>query len=515
MSDARLFDALERWLDGNLPEAEARALEQRLRRDPGALAEAQTAVRSHRRFQALLCPPREVTDAWRSCAAQLSASRRQRIAKGVLNRWDTRRRARWWPLAAAALVAVLVTGAWWWRAEPEVVSDAAGKAWVIGRSHIATAPAVLRWPDGSRCDVATGTRFTVKDVRNVVIAAGDVQADIAHRTTGRSLRFTTPQGEVRVIGTRFRLSVGERSSWVAMEAGAVELVAGAQHHELGADGLAELTLSGLRTLPSAPPPTPWSTTSPIGRLFFTSSGIGTRANPRAWFDDPTIDITTANGLAHFREMVIRRTDAAIAGLAAVGGRQLIVNDLEGREGPGGTTYHAVPQRLPLLAPEMDGQADVIFARLRQAGISCGVPVTHTPDLTPFAAASELAAAADYATRRWNLGFVVVWRVNPAGGAAGRAEMLAWFHRMRPELSLMIADAQAGDEQWGIPLRSLPSLKTPPHAPLPAAMEFPRFTAADRADLSTWLKAGAIPVVDVWFPGPLVDYLSERRTRVTP
>jgi ferric-dicitrate binding protein FerR (iron transport regulator) len=515
VSNTQLLVDLERWSDGTLSAADCQQLEQRLRHDANALAEAQSVIQWNRRLNAWLCPESDIKQAWRPCAAQLSASRRQRIAQRVLRRWDTHRRARWWPLAAAALVAVAITGAWWWRADSDVVRDATGKVWAIGQPQTVTTPAVLRWADGSRCDLATGTRFTLNSVRTVTIANGSVQADIAHQTVGRSLQLTTPQGDVRVIGTRFRIDVGVRSSWIAMDAGVVEVVAGTQHHELGADGLAELTRSGVHVLPSAPPTTPWSATSPIGRLFFTSSGVGTRTNPRSWFDDATIDITTATGLAQFRDLVTRRTDATIAGLAAVGGRHLVINDLEGREGPGGTTYHASPQLLPILAPEMDGLADQMFSRLRQAGITCGVPITHAPGLTPFAAASEMAAIADYATKRWNLGFVVLWRVNPAGGAAGRSEMLAWLQRMRPELPLVIADAQTGDERWGMPMRSLPSAKAKPSEPLPAAMEFLNFTAADRADLSAWLKAGAIPMVNVWFPGPLVDYLDERRRGVTP
>jgi hypothetical protein len=515
VSDSHFLTDLERWCDGTLSAPAAHALEQRLRRDASTLAEAQSAVQWHLRLQSLLYPASDVKQAWRPCAAQLSASRRQRIAQRVLNRWDTHRRVRWWPLAVAALVSVVITGAWWWTAEPGVVRNAAGKAWAIGQPQTVTEPAVLHWPDGSRCDLATGAKFTLEDMRTVTITEGAAHADIVHQTKGRSLRFTTPHGDVRVVGTRFLIDVGVRSSWVVMETGSVDLVAGTQHDQLGVDGLAELTSSGVRVLPSAPPPKPWSATTPIGRLFFTNSGVGTRTNPRAWFDDSTIDITSPGGRSHFYDLVNRRTEAAITGLAAVGGRHLIVNDLEGREGPGGNTYHASPHRLPILAPEMNSQADVLFARLQKAGITCGVPITHEPGISPLLAASELAAAADYAMRRWNLGFVVVWRAQPAGGAAGRSTMLGWLHRMCPELSLVIADAQAGEEQWGLPMRTLPSLKNKPNDPMPSVIDFSQFTAANRPDLSAWIKAGAIPVVNVWFPGPLSDYLKERRAGGPP
>ena len=156
----------------------------------------------------------------------------------------------------------------------------------------------------------------------------------------------------------------------------------------------------------------WDDRRPIASLFLSSASDNHPAkNPRGWFyNDTTIDATTATGRAQLRGRVMKFADESIAELKMVGAQGMITWDIEGQEHPHATSYIGDPRLLARLAPEMEPMADEYFARFRAAGLRVGVCVR--PQQLTFAAngqpdqrnvadeAAILSAKVAYAKTRW-------------------------------------------------------------------------------------------------------------------
>jgi len=151
---------------------------------------------------------------------------------------------------------------------------------------------------------------------------------------------------------------------------------------------------------------------PIGALFMATSGAGFVRNPRGWFQDPTIDTTSAAGLETFRARVLAYADASVGYLRQMNAQGMITWDVEGEQFPHATTYACDPRQLALLAPEMEGVVDAYFARFRDAGFRVGVCVRPqelvvAPDLSTASQvdskdpATTLIDKIRYAVNRWN------------------------------------------------------------------------------------------------------------------
>jgi hypothetical protein len=74
----------------------------------------------------------------------------------------------------------------------------------------ANSAAVLKFPDSTRIEVSPST--TIRELsdgasgKRLELALGGVKADVAPQPAGRPLSIKTPDSELRVLGTRFRLS---------------------------------------------------------------------------------------------------------------------------------------------------------------------------------------------------------------------------------------------------------------------------------------------------------------------
>lgn len=153
----------------------------------------------------------------------------------------------------------------------------------------------------------------------------------------------------------------------------------------------------------------WVDRRPVGVLVLATSAAGWRTNPRGWFLDPTVDVTTPAGVAAFQARVLRYADTSIGYLKAMNAQGMITWDIEGEQYPQPTSYACDPRQLASLAPEMNGVVDLYFKKFRDAGLRVGVCVrpqdlvigsggaTQQDAASP---ANTLIAKIKYAKDRW-------------------------------------------------------------------------------------------------------------------
>ena len=195
---------------------------------------------------------------------------------------------------------------------------------------------------------------------------------------------------------------------------------------IAALGLAAMIVTLPEPVPVASPVVmPWPDTRPIIGL---QLGNVRRlpGNPRGWFDDRTIDVTTPDGRAAFSRRIMDAAEYALAQVPQAQG--VIVWDIEGHDARA-PFYVSDPRLLPELAPEMEPIADRLFARFAAAGLATGVRIGVYPwrrtatggwEAAPddAAAASEAAARARYAAERWGCRlFFLAHNLTRAGVAA--------------------------------------------------------------------------------------------------
>jgi hypothetical protein len=184
-------------------------------------------------------------------------------------------------------------------------------------------------------------------------------------------------------------------------------------------GLPELAPDHLeRFRKKHPPILNWTDRRPIGRVFMSSvhQQHKSATNPRGWFNEPKIDITTEAGLQAFRKRLQDRARGTVNITKKVGGQGVIVWDLEGQEFPHATSYIGDPRVLKEFAPEMDQFADEFFKVMVDGGIRVGVcirpsiPTIHEPGEPGqrkarqgnlgFDIVDNLSDKIEYAKKRW-------------------------------------------------------------------------------------------------------------------
>jgi len=121
----------------------------------------------------------------------------------------------------------------------------------------------------------------------------------------------------------------------------------------------------------------WADNRPVGALFLARSNTGWKNNPRGYFNDERLDITTLVGREEFRARLMKFADVSIKTIQETNGQGMIVWDIEGAEMPHAITYLGDPRILPHVAPEMDPLADAFFQKFRDAGLKTGVCLRPT------------------------------------------------------------------------------------------------------------------------------------------
>lgn len=154
----------------------------------------------------------------------------------------------------------------------------------------------------------------------------------------------------------------------------------------------------------------WPDRRPLGALFLARDNTRWKTNPRGWFNDEKVDVTSPEGLAAFRRRLMETADRSIAVIRETGGQGMVFWDLEGAEMPHAITYLGDPRVLPEAAPEMDAHADEFFRRFRDAGLKTGVCIRPSKVIADGKggwmhrqvddAVAEMADKIAYAKKRW-------------------------------------------------------------------------------------------------------------------
>ena len=109
---------------------------------------------------------------------------------------------------------------------------------------------------------------------------------------------------------------------------------------------------------------------PMARLSFTGAFRPTFAtNPRGWFNDPTVNVTTPAGVAAFQARLLAAADIAINEMKRVGASGGIIWDIEGQQLD--QSYIGDPSQAETLAPELVGVMNAFVAKFTSAGYPIG------------------------------------------------------------------------------------------------------------------------------------------------
>jgi len=272
----------------------------------------------------------------------------------------------------------------------------------------------------------------------------------------------------------------------------------------------------------------WSDRRPIGALFLATSESHPPTNPRGWFQNAAdVDTTTAQGVAKWRERLMRYADTAIKTLDSLGAQAMITWDVEGEEFPN-ATYYGDPRLASRLAPETDyGSAlDEYFRKFRDAGFATGVairPQTITIDngvpTQRFSAnpRDELLAKIDYARSRWGCTIFYVDSTYDAAGALD-ADVFRQIHETYPDILLLPENETFRYYAYSAPLNSFQHqnvTSTPPtvrkvygdaFSALLATVTDPVQMNAGRDALVQAVRNGDILIVSAAYPGPHIEFV---------
>jgi hypothetical protein len=118
----------------------------------------------------------------------------------------------------------------------------------------------------------------------------------------------------------------------------------------------------------------WPDRRPIGAIMLGTAAAGFPRNPRGWFLDRSVDITTPQGRKEFHDRLMQLADVSIANLRAMNAQGAITWDIEGEQYPHPQTYVGDPRLVDVLAPEMGACVDEYFRRFRDAGFRVGITI---------------------------------------------------------------------------------------------------------------------------------------------
>ena len=154
----------------------------------------------------------------------------------------------------------------------------------------------------------------------------------------------------------------------------------------------------------------WPDRRPIGALFLCRSASKWTTNPRGWFNDEKLDVTTPLGRQVFRDRLMKYAEGSIAVLKDVVAQGMILWDPEGQEMPHAISYLGDPRIISQAAPEMDAVADEFFRKFRAAELKVGVCIRPSRIVSNHKGGwdhvqvedhvAELADKIAYAKRRW-------------------------------------------------------------------------------------------------------------------
>ena len=380
--------------------------------------------------------------------------------------------------------------------------------------------------------VRTTTIALPVELERLRLDQGTLVAEVAHQQVGQRFAIATPQAHVTVIGTRFTLRVSADRTEVDVEHGRVSLAtpSGEKPVEIGA-GERAMRIAGLAPVIVPRQTWGWKDRRPIGVMMLCADNLGWATNPRGWFNDQAIDITTPEGLAAFHRRLDAQLDLTIALLREQDAQGVVFWDLEGR---GQTiSYVGDPRQLALFAPEMDAVADRLFARLRAAGFAVGMTLRAQdavwaergagPQLRTVAdPAALLADKVAYARTRWGATLFPV--LGQSGSTIGMETITRRVVALHPDVLVMASAADADTYRWcGVwQDDQAPSLPDPATARRAIEGAFGVYKAVDAplleqrfADLVRGVAAGDIITFRAWWRDPGHAVLKRIRDSARP
>jgi HEAT repeat protein len=157
----------------------------------------------------------------------------------------------------------------------------------------------------------------------------------------------------------------------------------------------------------------WPDRRPIATAFLCNSATGWKTNPRGYFQDSRVEVTTGDGVKAFGERLMKYADICITNMNKMDAQGIIVWDLEGQEMPHMISYIGDPRQLAKLSPEMDRFADAFMKKFRDAGFRTGITIRPTEAYQPNVAGqlpwnqrevedpvATMSAKIKYAQKRW-------------------------------------------------------------------------------------------------------------------
>lgn len=138
----------------------------------------------------------------------------------------------------------------------------------------------------------------------------------------------------------------------------------------------------------------WADKRIIGTSFVASSPVGISdktqpggfpTNPRRYFNDSSVDITSAAGLRNFQSRILAQAASQVTNAKNMNAQGVITWDLEGEQYPQDTSYVCSPDQIAAVAPEMESTIsdpsspffgkkldDAYFKTMTDAGLRVGV-----------------------------------------------------------------------------------------------------------------------------------------------
>jgi hypothetical protein len=178
----------------------------------------------------------------------------------------------------------------------------------------------------------------------------------------------------------------------------------------------------------------WTDKRIIGTAYLASSPSnaditqpgGFPTNPRRYFNDASVDITSASGLQAFQDRMLAQAVSSASNAQAMNGQGVMTWDIEGEEHPQSTSYVCSPDQIASVAPEMESIIanssstyfgrkldDAYFQIMSNAGLKIGLCLrpqmyTQGPNgtasqnflSTNAAIIANLEHKARYANSRW-------------------------------------------------------------------------------------------------------------------
>ena len=211
----------------------------------------------------------------------------------------------------------------------------------------------------------------------------------------------------------------------------------------------------------------WKDRRLIGTVYLASSAqgdktrpAGFRKNPRRYFNEDSIDVKSAQGLAEFQKRMLVQAETVVQNLRRMDAQGAITWDIEGEEYPQDTSYVCAPDAIAQMAPEMDSVVldkgskyagmkldDAYFKTIRDAGFRVGVCVrpqrlvqrdgsARQMTLPDGEVAAELTRKMRYAHDRWGVTLFYLDSTVRADGSTLPAEVLEQAASSLPDSLVM-------------------------------------------------------------------------------